>query len=156
MRSLDKINSLIERARIIPAVGLLLTSLMCSVVSAQTTAQISGTAKDPSGALLPGVEIKATQTETGLSRTTVTNETGTYVLASLPIGPYRLEATLPGFRTYVQTGIILQVDANAVPRGTAGIQSRDKRPSRPVWTPLRRLGQRGDQGGHQRLSRNCF
>src|SRR5215470_16266098 len=81
---------------------------------AQATAQISGTAKDQSGAVLPGVEIQATQAETGIARTTVTNETGSYVLTNLPIGPYKLEATLPGFRTYAQTGIVLQVDSNPV------------------------------------------
>ena len=35
-----------------------------------------------------------------------------YVLPNLPIGPYRLEATLPGFRTFAQTGIVLQVNSN--------------------------------------------
>jgi hypothetical protein len=78
----------------------------------QATAQISGTARDQSGAVLPGVEIKVTQTETGVSRDTVTNETGSYVLPNLPIGPYKLEASLPGFRTYSQTGIVLQVQSS--------------------------------------------
>src|SRR5216117_1756560 len=81
---------------------------------AQATTQISGTARDASGAVLPGVQVTATQTETGIARTTVTNETGFYVLASLPLGPYRLEATLPGFRTFAQTGIVLQVGSSAV------------------------------------------
>src|SRR5262249_37651821 len=44
----------------------------------------------------------------------VTNETGNYVLPELAIGPYKLEASLPGFRTYVQTGIVLQVNSNPV------------------------------------------
>src|SRR5438309_2631226 len=56
----------------------------------------------------------ATQTETGAARTAVTNETGSYVLSNLPIGPYRLEASLPGFRTFVQTGIMLQVNGSPV------------------------------------------
>ena len=84
------------------------------MVWAQATAQISGTVKDQSGAVLPGVEITATQTDTGVSRTTVTNETGSYVLPSLPLGAYRIEAGLPGFRTFVQTGIVLQVNSNPV------------------------------------------
>jgi hypothetical protein len=84
-----------------------------SMVAAQaTTAQISGTVKDQSGAVLPGVEITVTQTATGAKRTAVSNETGNYVLASLPLGPYMLEAELPGFKTYVQSGIVLQVNAN--------------------------------------------
>jgi hypothetical protein len=43
---------------------------------------------------------------------TITNETGYYVLPNLPLGPYRLEVGLPGFRTFVQTGIVLQVGSN--------------------------------------------
>src|SRR3989441_4522129 len=81
---------------------------------AQATAQISGTVKDASGAVLPGVEITVTQTATGAKRSTVSNETGNYVLASLPLGPYMLEAALPGFKTYLQSGIVLQVDASPI------------------------------------------
>lgn len=94
--------------------ALILVVLGCASLWAQATAQVSGTVKDQSGAVLPGVEITATQTETGVARTTVSNETGSYVLPSLPTGPYRLEAALPGFRTFVQTGIVLQVNANLV------------------------------------------
>src|SRR5262245_870504 len=81
---------------------------------AQTVAvaQISGTVRDPSGAVLPGVEIKAIQAETGVSRTTLTDETGSYTLPNLAIGPYRFEASLAGFSTYIQTGIVLQVNSN--------------------------------------------
>ena len=86
--------------------------LISGVAWGQATAQISGTIHDASGAVLPGVEITATQTETGIARTTITNETGFYVLPSLPLGRYRLEAALAGFRTFVQTGILLQVNSS--------------------------------------------
>ena len=46
------------------------------------------------------------------ARSAVTNETGYYILQNLPTGPYRVEVTLPGFRTYVQTGIVLGANAN--------------------------------------------
>src|SRR5712691_4752025 len=88
--------------------------LCSSTAWAQSTAQISGTVTDQSGAVLPGVEVTATQTDTGLTRSVVSNETGSYVLPNLPVGPYRLEAGLPGFRSFAQTGIVLQVDANPV------------------------------------------
>src|SRR5439155_26723406 len=77
-------------------------------------AQITGTVKDHTGPGLQGVEVTPSQTETGAARTVVTNETGSYLLTNLPIGPYKLEATLPGFRTYAQTGIVLQVNASPV------------------------------------------
>src|SRR5262249_4176539 len=97
-----------------PLAGILVLALTCSDLWAQATAQISGAARDQSGAVLPGVEIKATQTDTGITRETITNETGSYALPNLPIGPYRLEAALPGFRTYAQTGIVLQVNSSPV------------------------------------------
>ena len=92
--------------------GLFFSAFGSGAIWAQSTAQINGTVRDQSGAVMPGVDITVMQTATGLMRTTVTNETGSYVFANLPIGPYRLEAALPGFRTYVQTGIVLQVGSN--------------------------------------------
>src|SRR2546422_11296974 len=42
----------------------------------------------------------------------LSNEEGRYVFANLPLGPYMLEASQPGFAAYVATGIVLQVDGN--------------------------------------------
>ena len=101
-------------------VGLSVLTILLSLVLAppdiwaQSTAQIDGNVTDQSGAVLPGVEVTVTQTDTGISRSAVTNETGSYTLPSLPIGPYKLEAALPGFRSYVRTGIVLQVGSNPV------------------------------------------
>src|SRR2546427_3867840 len=90
--------------------GLLMGGLVCPIAWSQATAQINGTVRDQSGAILPGVEIVVTQTDTGAARNTVSDEAGSFVLPNLPIGPYKLEAGLPGFRTYLQTGIVLQVN----------------------------------------------
>ena len=88
--------------------------LFCIGLYAQggAVAQISGTVKDQSGAVLPGVEVTLTQTATSATRMTVTNETGSYAIPNLPVGPYKLKASLPGFVTFVQTGIVLQVNSN--------------------------------------------
>lgn len=79
---------------------------------AQNTAQIQGNVVDASGSAVPGADIKATQTDTGLVRTATTGADGAYVLANLPVGPYKLEASKEGFSTFVQTGIVLQVATN--------------------------------------------
>src|SRR5215467_14895591 len=84
--------------------GLLFLNISMAVMLAQSTAQISGAVKDQTGAVLPGVEVTMTQADTGFKRTAVTDETGLYNIPSLPVGPYRFEASLPGFRTYIQTG----------------------------------------------------
>ena len=85
-----------------------------AVASAQaiSVAQVQGTVVDATGAALPGVAVTMTQTATGLVRTTTSDVEGRYLFQALPVGPYRLEATLDGFRTYVQTGIVLQVNVN--------------------------------------------
>ena len=92
--------------------GTLLFLSTGTAVLAQGTAEISGTVRDQSGAVLPGVQFSATQIQTGFVRNAVTNETGLYILPNLPIGPYRLQAALPGFRTYVQSGIVLEVNSS--------------------------------------------
>jgi hypothetical protein len=92
--------------------GVIGLGMTCADVWAQATAQINGTVHDQSGAVLPGVEVTATQTETGIARMAVSNETGSFVLPNLPLGPYKVEAALTGFRTFVQTGIVLQVNSS--------------------------------------------
>ena len=86
--------------------------LLCTTAFGQAVSAINGTAKDQTGAVVPGVEVTATQTETGVKRSTQTDAEGNYTLPNLPLGPYRLEATKEGFRTYVQTGIVLQVGSS--------------------------------------------
>jgi hypothetical protein len=102
--------------RALPALltGLAVLLLGAGAATAQvgSTAQITGTVRDASGAVLPGVDVAAIQTDTGFRRAAVTEANGLFVLSNLPIGPYRLEAMLSGFRSFQQTGIVLQVNAN--------------------------------------------
>jgi hypothetical protein len=78
----------------------------------QATSQIQGVVQDATGAAIPGAEVKATQTDTGVVRTVITSSEGTYVLPNVPIGPYRLEVSKAGFAAFEQTGIVLQVATN--------------------------------------------
>ena len=68
--------------------------------------------QDSSGLAVPGAEIKATQTQTGLVRIATSGGDGTYILTNLPIGPYQLQVSKEGFSTYVQSSILLQVNSN--------------------------------------------
>jgi hypothetical protein len=83
---------------------------LCLALLAQSVSQISGTVKDASGSAIPGAEVTVTQTATGVTRTAQTDASGVYSLPSLPLGPYRLEVKKEGFSTYLQSGIVLQVD----------------------------------------------
>lgn len=74
--------------------------------------QISGTIQDSTGAAIPGAKVTALQTSTGFSRVTTSGSEGSYVLRSLPLGPYRIEVSAPGFKTYRREGVVLQVNTN--------------------------------------------
>jgi len=74
---------------------------MAPAASAQTeTGRISGVVADATGGILPGVTVTAQSTGTGATRTVVTDETGQYVFANLPPGPYELKAELSGFNPF--------------------------------------------------------
>jgi len=77
-----------------------------------TTAQINGTIKDSTGLAISGAAVQATQTATGLVRSATSGQDGSYILPNLPVGPYLLEISKPGFSKYVQSGILLQVDSS--------------------------------------------
>src|SRR6266581_3265653 len=71
------------------------------------TGQISGTARDATGSVIPGVSVTAKNDAQGQERQTITNEQGYYVFPNLPVGPYTVSAELPGFKKFVKTGIQL-------------------------------------------------
>src|SRR5262245_17891098 len=101
------------------AQAFLLCSLLWVNSIAQTTnATLGGTVSDSSGALIPGVSITATNTQTGIVNTAVTNESGPYQLASLQNGRYNVRAELPGFQTQARNdfdlGVSQQVRLNFV------------------------------------------
>ena len=88
---------------------IVLASAASAFAQAVAVAQLSGTVVDQSNAALPGVDVTVTQTDTGLTRQTVTNEQGGYLFPNLPIGPYKLTVQLQGFVTFEQRGIVLNV-----------------------------------------------
>jgi hypothetical protein len=114
----------------------MLLVLSSSTVWAQATAELAGRVTDESGAVLPGVTVTATQTDTGFTRTVVTDDAGTWVMPNLPTGPYRLEVSLQGFRTYEQTGLVLQVDARPTINASLGVGNIEETVSVEAATPL--------------------
>jgi hypothetical protein len=82
-----------------------------SRASAQSfKATVIGTVVDASRAVIPGATVTVVQEGTGLTLTTVTGGEGTFSLAQLPPGRYELTVELPGFRKFVQSGLVLETD----------------------------------------------
>ncbi len=92
----------------------LIALLIPSLLFAQSAgSSLSGRVADESGGAVPGVTVTATNTQTGLVRTTVTESDGSYRFAALPVGTYKVTAELSGFSTVTTENVELQV---ATPR----------------------------------------
>ena len=90
--------------RFVPVLSAFSLLTMASVAGAQTfRGGISGRVVDSSGAVLPGVTVTATNTATGVGRTTTTSDTGDFSLPDLALGVYKLEFSLQGFRPQTAT-----------------------------------------------------
>jgi hypothetical protein len=81
------------------------------VASAQENAELTGTVKDPSGAVVANANVTLTDAATGEVRTGTTNGDGLYDFPALHIGSYNMKVTAGGFEAYVKTGIVMNVAA---------------------------------------------
>lgn len=106
-------------------IRVLYVALMCAAIgtaaplpvlaqSQAANANIEGTIRDTSGAVLPGVTVTVTNTDTGAQRVVVSNESGIYRAVLLPLGTYTVSAELPGFKRYEQTGLTLSAGQSVV------------------------------------------
>lgn len=100
--------SRLKGARVLGAIVLAITATWIAPPTAASQAlygSITGTVSDPQGAAVPGVTLIATNTGTGLTVETQTDETGSYTFRNLLPGAYDLKATLTGFREHRQTAV---------------------------------------------------
>ena len=86
------------------------TALPCW--SQAVNATLLGTVTDPSGAVVPNARITITETQTGISHTLQTNDSGNYILPNLPPGLYSVTAEAQGFKKETRSDITVLVDTN--------------------------------------------
>lgn len=104
------INSIGSRNFLLRAFLLLaLSAFLGSNVSAQSTATLSGTVTDSTGAVMAGAKVIATNQATGVESSTQTDTAGAYLFPSLPIGIYRVQVTAPGFQSAIVANLKLDV-----------------------------------------------
>jgi hypothetical protein len=99
-------------AWIVPIPALLAMLCLGALVAYGQTGQgkISGTVMDPTGAVVAGATVTATNTDTGLEREAATADAGGYVIPNLPVGQYKLTAKHAGFASETRTSIVLATD----------------------------------------------
>jgi len=105
----------------------------CPVFGQGSTAAITGTVKDISGAAVEGAAITVRHIETGLTRTDQADASGSYSFPSLPVGQYEITAEKMGFRREVRRGVDLVVAQEAQVNLT--LQSEASTSRSPLPTP---------------------
>ncbi len=106
-----------QRSSVLVLVGLFLAM---GLAWASITGSISGLVTDPTGAVISGASVVATNTQTGVKTAVTTDTKGFYSLPTLAIGSYELQVTQSGFKTYTRTGLV--IDANSSLRVDAALQ----------------------------------
>ena len=84
-----------------------------AVFAQQITGNIRGTVFDPTGAVVQHATVTVRETDTGLTRTAISDNAGSFVVLELPVGHYELTVEAKDFRKYVQSGITLNVNESA-------------------------------------------
>ena len=93
-------------------VALLVCGSLCSAQSS-TSARLTGSVSDASGAVVGKVQVTARNTYTNLSTVVTSDSAGNYAFNSLPVGHYQITAIATGFETLVDSGIQLTVGQSA-------------------------------------------
>src|SRR5580704_17847251 len=88
---------------------LLFSFVLCDLAYAQSTASLSGTVTDSTGAAVPSAHVVARNQATGVESGTQTDNSGAYSFPSLPIGIYRIEVTASSFEKSVLAALRLDV-----------------------------------------------
>src|SRR5215472_16163651 len=70
---------------------------------------ITGTISDPAGAVVAAAAVEARNVATGALYPVASSATGNYTIAQLPAGNYELTVTVPGFKKFVRTGLVVEV-----------------------------------------------
>jgi hypothetical protein len=97
------------KVRFVTILAIFVFAASAALIGQQGTAQIGGKVTDQQGAVLPGVAIVVTNEETGVFREVTSSAEGTYFVAQIVPGRYKVTAQLTGFRTMERSGLIVQV-----------------------------------------------
>lgn len=105
--------------------GLALTVVLCLATTPVALGQalygtITGQVTDPTGAAVPGADVRAINVATNLEVTAITNDFGNYTIRNVPVGTYTLRVSLPGFKEYVAENVV--VTAGQVTRENVTLQ----------------------------------
>lgn len=114
VRSRVKGRLMFKKCSLLAFAGVLSLLGVRQVAAQGTTATVSGSVSDASGAMVSGAKITATNLEKNTARSTTSATDGSYSMRFLPVGTYRIEVAAQGFKRFEQTGVVLEINRNAL------------------------------------------
>jgi Carboxypeptidase regulatory-like domain len=121
--------------RIFPFV-LAFVALASFATAQETLSKLTGRVTDPTGAVVPHAQVVVTNTETGSKTTVQSNNSGDYTVPFLNPGIYQVQASSPGFKNYVHSGLRLQTEQTVVENIVLSVGRVDQTVTVNAETPL--------------------
>jgi hypothetical protein len=95
-------------------------------VEAEVTGKITGVVTDQSGSVVMGASVVVTNTATGIKQTIKTDQNGVFTFPVLPVGQYRIDVTLDGFKDYTRSGLAIDIDSALVVDVTLQLKEQEQ------------------------------
>jgi hypothetical protein len=118
------------------SLALLILGLFSAVLAQQATSNLEGTVKDDQGNTLPGVEVTAKDSRTGITRATVSGRQGRFRMSALAPSAYDVTFKLAGFKTKTMTGVELSVNETQVLNATMAPATVEEQVTVIAETPI--------------------
>ena len=109
-----KVNALGKYVQFCLRLSVVVALAQLAVAQNANTGEIKGTVQDSSNAVVADAKVTITNTATGVTTISVTNSDGIYDAPSVPIGPYTITFSKPGFKEFVRQGVTLQIQTIAI------------------------------------------
>ncbi|MDE3063360.1 MAG: TonB-dependent receptor [Acidobacteriota bacterium] len=118
------------------AVALAVISLSGMALAQEMRSTLTGRVTDPTGAIVPNAQIEITNTSTGAKTILRSNSAGSYTAPFLAPGPYSVQATMSGFKTYIHSGLELQTEQTVVENIVLAVGEVNQTVTVTAQTPL--------------------
>ena len=126
----------VVRSRPFPLLAFLVIAQTLPLQAQITSATLSGTATDATGALVPNAHVEARNLNTSLVRTADSDSHGGYLLSDLPAGHYEVHVTMKGFKRWVLPEIELQLSQHATVDAALQLGNLDQQVTVNAVAPL--------------------
>jgi hypothetical protein len=114
------------KQKILFVIVLFAVVLIAFAARAEVGGKITGVVKDQTGAVIPGVTVVISNTQTGVKLATTTDQDGVFTFPVLSVGQYQIDVTSDAFKPYRKTGLVIDINSALVLDVTVQVKEQDQ------------------------------